>query len=105
MACAARQDTQSRPYNSPTGVVCKNIHRRPPTYRNHKGEHMETWQIVVISIAGFVAVRLLIALLMCGGDFRRLLFVIRAAYRLERDRQFAAKVQAILQPPPPPPPP
>ena len=66
---------------------------------------METWQIVVLSIAGFVAVRFLIGFLMCGGDFGRLLFVVRAAYRLERDRDFAAKVQEILQPPPPPPPP
>jgi hypothetical protein len=64
---------------------------------------METWQIVVISIAGFVALRLLIALVMCGGDFGRVLFVIRAALRLERDREFEAKVREILQPPPPPP--
>ena len=66
---------------------------------------METWQIVVISIAGFVAFRLLVALVMCGGDFGRVLFVIRAALRLERDEEFAAKVREILQPPPPPPPP
>ena len=66
---------------------------------------MQTWHIVVLSIAGFLAARFLLALLMCGGDVGRLLFVVRAAYRLERDRDFAAKVQAILQPPPPPPPP
>jgi len=65
---------------------------------------MEPWVIVVVSIAGFVALRVLIALLLCGGDLGRLRFVIRAAYRLERDRDFAAKVRAILQPPPPPPP-
>jgi uncharacterized protein DUF2760 len=64
---------------------------------------MQTWHIVVLSIAGFVAVRFLLALLLCGGDFGRLLFVVRAAYRLERDREFADKVKAILQPPPPPP--
>src|SRR5438128_2631443 len=66
---------------------------------------MEPWLIAVISIVGFVAIRILIALLLCGGDVGRLLFVIRAAYRLERDWDFAAKVQALLQPPPPPPPP
>jgi hypothetical protein len=66
---------------------------------------MEPWLIVVLSIAGFIAARFLIALLLCGGDFGRLLFVVRAAYRLERDREFAKRVKAILQPPPPPPPP
>jgi hypothetical protein len=64
---------------------------------------MEPWLIVAFSIAGFIAARFLIAFIMCGGDFGRLLFVVRTAYRLERDRDFAAKVQAILQPPPPPP--
>jgi hypothetical protein len=66
---------------------------------------MQPWLIAVLAIAGFVAVRFLVALVMCGGDFGQLFFVIRAAYRLERDRDFAARVQAIWQPPPPPPPP
>ena len=66
---------------------------------------MEPWLIAVLAIVGFVAVRFLVAFVMCGGDVGRLLFVIKAAYRLERDAEFAARVKAVMEPPPPPPPP
>lgn len=66
---------------------------------------MDAWLIALIAIVGFIVVRFLVALAMCGGDVGLLKLAIRTDFRLMRDRAFAAKVADLLEPPPPPPPP
>ena len=63
------------------------------------------WIIVLITIAGLIAVRFLLILLLSGGDMQRVKLSIRTGWRTLRDPTFAAKTKELLEPPPPPPPP
>jgi hypothetical protein len=63
------------------------------------------WVVAIAAIVAFIALRFVVALLMCGGDVGLLKLAIRTDVRLMRDREVAAKIAAILDPPPPPPPP
>lgn len=62
----------------------------------------EPWVIVVLTVVAVFAVRVLFILILAGGDINRIKQTIRASFRMLRDVEFAAKVQALLKPPPPP---
>jgi Domain of unknown function (DUF2760) len=66
---------------------------------------VETWQIVVITIVALILFRVLVLLILSGGDLGRIKTTIRASLRMLRKAEFAAKVENLLTPPPPPPPP
>lgn len=58
----------------------------------------EPWVVVLLTIAVLVVLRLLIALILAGGDFARVVFTVKAALRLLRDKDFAARVQSLDAP-------
>jgi hypothetical protein len=66
---------------------------------------MEPWLIVLITVLVLIALRVLLLVLLSGGDVARIKLAIRGSLRTLRDRAFADKVKALLEPPPPPPPP
>lgn len=59
------------------------------------------WVIVVVTIVAVTALRFGIALILCGGDMKRLGLAFRGSIRTLRDPEFAAKVSQLLSPPPP----
>ena len=62
----------------------------------------ETMQVVLFTLAAAVAVKLLVALLLSGGDFGRVALSIRSGgLRILSSADVAAKVQKLLTPPPP----
>jgi hypothetical protein len=58
-------------------------------------------QIALLTLAIYFAVKLLLLLLLSGGDFGRIMLSIRGGLRMLRDAEFAGKVKKILDPPPP----
>ena len=62
----------------------------------------EPWVIVVLTVVAVFAIRVLVIFILAGGDVNRIKQTIRASFRILRDAEFAAKVQALLKPPPPP---
>jgi hypothetical protein len=61
----------------------------------------QVWVIVLLTIAGVVVLRFLLAVILAGGDIRRIGLTIRASLRTLRDPAFAAKVAPLLAPPAP----
>jgi Domain of unknown function (DUF2760) len=61
--------------------------------------------VVVLTIVTLVVLKLLLFLVLTGGDTGRIWFAIRAFIRMLRDPTFTEKVRLVLEPPPPPPPP
>jgi hypothetical protein len=61
----------------------------------------ETWVIVLVTIAALVAFRLLMLVILSGGDFGRIKIAIRASLRILRNAEFAKKVEPLLAPPEP----
>src|SRR5579871_3773466 len=61
--------------------------------------------VVVLTIVVLVALKLLLFLVLTGGDTGRIWFSIRAFFRMLRDPSLAERVRLQLEPPPPPPPP
>jgi hypothetical protein len=55
---------------------------------------------VVITVAAMVVLRLLIALILAGGDWGRITLTMRAGLRILRDAAFADKVRDLLEPKP-----
>ena len=61
--------------------------------------------VVVLTIVALVTLKLLLLLVLSGGDTGRIWFSIRAFFRMLRDPAVAEKFRLVLEPPPPPPPP
>lgn len=57
--------------------------------------------IVIATIIAVSAVRFAIALVLCGGDMKRLRTALRGSLRTLRDPAFAGQVEQLLNPPPP----
>ena len=66
---------------------------------------MEWYYVAAATLAGVVALKLLVLLILGGGSMGRVWLAVRAYWRTVADAAFAAKVQNLLTPPPPPPPP
>jgi hypothetical protein len=66
---------------------------------------LEPWVIVLITVGVLIALRVLLLLVLSGGDVGRIKLAIRGSLRTLRDPAFAAKTKDLLEPPPPPPPP
>ena len=58
--------------------------------------------VVVLTIVTLVVLKLLLFLVLTGGDTGRIWFSIRAFFRMLRDPGLAEKVLLLLEPPPPP---
>src|SRR5436190_6978858 len=81
---------------------------QPLRTRNGRKPLMETWQIVLITLAvagAVVGVVIGIEIAMHGGDFGRFLQARRIAKRWLADADFRGKVDALSAPPKPTPPP
>jgi hypothetical protein len=63
---------------------------------------MEPWLIVLITVAVLIVLRVLLLVLLSGGDIGRIKLAVRVSFRTLRDPAFAGKVKALLEPPPPP---
>lgn len=61
----------------------------------------ETTWIVLATIGAVLLIRMGLAILLAGGDTRRVGLAIRSSWRTLREPEFAGKVQELLQPPPP----
>jgi hypothetical protein len=61
--------------------------------------------VVVLTIVALVTLKLLLLLVLSGGDTGRIWFSIRAFFHMLRDPAVAEKFRLVLEPPPPPPPP
>lgn len=62
----------------------------------------QPWLIVVVTILALLAFRLLMLVILSGGDFGRIRAVIRVSWRVLRNPEFARKAEALLAPPEPP---
>jgi uncharacterized protein DUF2760 len=60
--------------------------------------------VVVLTIVALVTLKVLLFLVLSGGDTGRIWWTIRAFFRILRDASLAEKVRLVLEPPPPPPP-
>jgi hypothetical protein len=61
----------------------------------------ETLLIVLVTVLALIALRLLVALALAGGDFGRVMLTMRGALRMLRQAEFADKVRDLLDPKPP----
>jgi hypothetical protein len=61
----------------------------------------EPWVIVLLTVAGIVVLRLIVALLLAGGDMGRIGLAIRCSWKALRDPEARPSLEAILSPPPP----
>ncbi len=57
---------------------------------------MEAWQIVLVTVAVIVVLRVALLLILAGGNVGRIWLTVRASFRTLRDAAFAAKVQELL---------
>lgn len=62
----------------------------------------EPWVVVLITIVAVVVLRLLIALILAGGDMSRVILATKVALRLLRDKQYGERLQSLDAPKPPP---
>jgi hypothetical protein len=60
----------------------------------------EPWVIVILTVLALIVLRILVVLVLSGGDFRRIGVVIRSSWRALRDPAFADQVRRLLSPPP-----
>ena len=65
---------------------------------------MQPYQIVLITVAAMIALKLLVLLIAGGGSLARVGLASRAFFKIMGDPGFAEKVGPILNPPPPEPP-
>jgi hypothetical protein len=65
---------------------------------------MEPYQIVLLTVAAMIALKLLVLLIAGGGSLARVGLASRAFFKIMGDPGFAEKVGPILNPPPPEPP-
>ena len=61
----------------------------------------ETLQVVLITVAAVVGIKVVLLLLLSGGDTGRVGLATRAGLRILRDGELADKVSKLLNPPPP----
>jgi hypothetical protein len=59
------------------------------------------WLIVLLTLAGVIAARLILVFLIAGGDTRRIGQAFQVSWRTLRNPDFAAKVELLLAPPAP----
>jgi hypothetical protein len=57
---------------------------------------MEPWQVVLITLAAAVAAKVLVLMVLAGGNFGRVLLTLSAGFRMLRDPAFADKVNVLL---------
>src|SRR5262245_54754667 len=56
---------------------------------------------IVLTVLAVTVLRLLLALILAGGDWGRVTLTVRGGLRMLRDAEFAAKVRDLLEPKPP----
>jgi hypothetical protein len=87
--------------------VCRKFRNKPhsaiiiPVGTHHAAEGFDMDNpvvIVIVTVLAVVALRLMAALVLAGGDVGRIGLAIRASWRILRDGAFGAKVQPLLQP-------
>lgn len=61
----------------------------------------EPWLIVVFTILAVIVLRLILALILSGGDINRIRLAVQASLRILRNPEFAKKVEPLLAPPEP----
>src|SRR5438552_7489322 len=57
--------------------------------------------IIVLTVLALIALRLLLVVILSGGDLRRIILTIRVSWRTLRNPAFADQVETLLAPPPP----
>lgn len=57
--------------------------------------------LALLIVLGLIVLRVVVELILSGGDLRRIRISIRSSFRTLRDPVFADQVQALLEPPPP----
>jgi hypothetical protein len=62
---------------------------------------METYQVVLLTVAGVLAVQFLVVVVLGGGSLGRLGLAFQAFRAVLSDATLATKVQTLLHPPPP----
>ena len=60
---------------------------------------LNAWQIVLLTIVGFIVLRLIMIFILAGGDTRRIGLAFRSSWRILRNAGFAAQVKPLLTPP------
>jgi hypothetical protein len=60
---------------------------------------LSAWQIILLTIIGFIVLRVLFVFILAGGDIRRIGLAFRSSWRILRDSTLAARVAPLLTPP------
>jgi len=58
----------------------------------------EPWVVVLLTIAAIFVLRILVALIIAGGDFGRVALATRTGFRLLRDKGFAEQIEGLAAP-------